>query len=66
MVSNYSKRAEKTDSKHPKQKRNKEKLMILSKCAICDTKKLRFIKEQKVSGLLSSLKTKTSLNQIFK
>ena len=29
--------------------------MLSSKCAVCDGKKLRFIKEQKASGLLSGL-----------
>ena len=38
--------------------------MILSECAVCDTKKSRFIKEQEVSGLLSSLRIKTPLSQI--
>ena len=31
--------------------------MLLSKCAVCDSKKSRFIKQQEVSGLLSSLDT---------
>ena len=53
---------EKTDSKNPRvANRNKEKLNSLSKCAVCDTKKLRFIKEQEASGLLSSLGIKTTL-----
>ena len=29
--------------------------MLLLKCAVCDSKKLKYIKEQKASGLLSSL-----------
>ena len=29
--------------------------MLLSKCAVCDSKELRFIKEQEASGLLSNL-----------
>ena len=29
--------------------------MLLSKCAVCDSKKSRFIKEQEVSGLLRKL-----------
>ena len=50
----------KTDSKNSKAaKANKRKLLILSKCAVCDSTKLRYIKEQ-VSGLFSSL----DLNQI--
>ena len=31
------------------------KLMILSKCAICGSKKSRFIKNQEAKGLLSKL-----------
>ena len=45
-------------------KTNKEKLVILSKCAVCDTEKLRFIKEQEASGLLKSIEIKTSLSKI--
>ena len=33
--------------------------MLLSKYAVCDSKKLKFIKEQEASGLLSSLRIKT-------
>ena len=33
--------------------------MFLSKCAMCDSKKLKFIKEQEASGLLSTLGIKT-------
>ena len=33
------------------------------KCAVCDSKKLKFIKEQETSGLLSSLGIKTALNK---
>ena len=32
--------------------------MILSKCAVRDSKKSKFIKKQEASGLLSSLGTK--------
>ena len=38
--------------------------MLLSKCAVCHSKKLRFIKEQEASGLLSSLGIKTPLSKI--
>ena len=38
--------------------------MLLSKCAVCDSKKLKFIKVQESNGLLSSLGTKTSLSKI--
>ena len=33
----------------------KGKPILLSKCAVCHSKKLRFIKEQEASGLSSSL-----------
>ena len=36
--------------------------MLLSKCAVCDIKKLKFIKDQEASGLFSSLGIKTSLS----
>ena len=38
--------------------------MILLKCTVFNTTKMRFIKEQEASGLLSSLGTKTSLRKI--
>ena len=38
--------------------------MILSKCAICGSKKSKFIKNQEAKGLLSSLGLKTSLSKI--
>ena len=38
--------------------------IILSKYVVCDNKKLKFIKEQEASGLLSSLGIKTPLNKI--
>ena len=37
---------------------------ILSKCAICGSKKLRFIKDQEAKGLLSNLSVKTSLSKV--
>ena len=38
--------------------------MILSKCAICGSKNSRFIKNQEVKGLLSSLGIRTPLSKI--
>ena len=38
--------------------------MILSKCAIRDSKKSRFIKNQEAKGLLSKLGIKTPLSKI--
>ena len=40
------------------------KAMILSKCAICGSKKSRFIKNQEAKGLLSNLCLKTSLSKV--
>ena len=38
--------------------------MLLSKCAICDSKKLRFIKNQEAKGLLSNLGIRTPLSKV--
>ena len=40
------------------------KIMILSKCAICNSKKSKFIKQQEAKGLLSKLYIKTPLSKI--
>ena len=40
------------------------KLMILSKCATCGSKKSKFIKKQEATGLLSKLGIKTPLSKI--
>ena len=32
------------------------KIMLLSKCAVCNSKKSKFLKEQEAKGLISSLK----------
>ena len=40
------------------------KIMILSKCAICGSKKSKFIKEQQAKRLLSNLGLRTSLDKI--
>ena len=40
------------------------KMMILSKCAICGSKKSRFIKKQEAKGLLSKLGIKTPLSKV--
>ena len=38
--------------------------MILSKCAICGSKKSRFIKNQEAKGLFSKLGIKTPLSKV--
>ena len=40
------------------------KTMILSKCAICNSKKSKFIKKQEAKGLLSKLGIKTPLSKM--
>ena len=45
-----------TESKNPKVvKTKKGRIMLLSKCAVCNSKKLKFGKEQEAKGLLSKL-----------
>ena len=65
MLSNCLKCRKNTESKNLKVVRDKNKrVMLLSKCAVCDSKKSKFIKEQEANGLLSSLGIKTSLSNI--
>ena len=40
------------------------KIMILSKCAICGSKKSRFINNQEAKGLLSKLGIKTPFSKL--
>ena len=50
---------------NPKIVRNRQnRLMIQSNCAICNSKKSRFIKEKKALGILSNLGIRTPLNQV--
>ena len=54
-----------TESKNSKVVRTKNgRIMPLSKCEVCDGKKLKFLKEQKVSGLVSSLGIKAPLSKV--
>ena len=39
--------------------------IVLSKCAICESKKSRFIKNQEAKGLLSNLGIKTALSKVL-
>ena len=44
-----------TESKNPKVVKTKNgRIMLFSKCEVCDSKKSKFIKEQEDRGLLSS------------
>ena len=38
--------------------------MVLSKCAICDSKKSKFIKNQEAKGLLSNLGVRKPLSKV--
>ena len=65
MLSYCLKCRKNTESKNPKSPRTKNgRIMLLSKCAVCGSKKSKFIKEQEASGLLSSLGIKTPLSKI--
>ena len=65
MLSYFLKYRKTTESKNSRvAKTNKGKQTIVSKGAVCDSKKLKSMKEQEASGLLNSLGIRTSLNQI--
>ena len=54
-----------TDSKNQKVARSKNgRIMLLSKCAVFDSKKSKFIKQTEATGLLSSLGIKTPSGKI--
>ena len=54
-----------TENINPKMVRTKNnRLMMLSKCAICNNKKYKFIKKQEARGLLSNLGIPTPLSKI--
>ena len=65
MLSSCLKCKKNTERINPKvSKTTNGKTMILSKCAICDSKKSKFIKEKQAKGLLSNLGIRTPLNKI--
>ena len=45
-------------------KSKNERSMVQSNCAICGSKKSRFIKEQQAKGLLSNLGIKTPVSKV--
>ena len=66
MLSYFMKCRKNTGSKNPKvEKTNIGKLILLSKCAVCHIKKLRFIKEHQASGLLKNFGLKIHLRKIL-
>ena len=65
MLSYCLKCKKNTESINPKvSKTSNGKTMVLSKCAICGSKKSKFIKDQQAKGLLSNLGLRTPLNKI--
>ena len=45
-------------------KTSNNRKMVLSKCAICGSKKSRFIKNEEAKGLLNNLGIKTTLSKV--
>ena len=65
MKSYYLKCRKDTENINPKLSSTSDgKAMILSKCAICGSKKSRFIKNQEAKGLLSNLSIRTPLSKV--
>ena len=53
------------ESKNPRIAKTKNaRVILLLKCAMCDSKKSKFIKKQEASVLLNSLGVRTSRGQI--
>ena len=56
MLSYCLKCKKSTEGKNPKVARTKNgRIMLLSKCSVCNSKKSKLLKEQEVKGLISSL-----------
>ena len=54
-----------THNIHPKMVKTKNnRLLMQSKCSVCETKKSRFLKKQDAKGLLSNLGIKIPLSKI--
>ena len=53
-----------TESIDPKVSATNDRTMILSTCAICGSKKSKFIKNQETNGLLSDLGIRTHLSKL--
>ena len=65
MLSYCLKCRKNTKIKNPNVVRMKNgRIMLSSKCVMCDSKKSKFIKVQIAGGLLSSLEIKTTLRKI--
>ena len=65
MFSNCLKCRKNTERKNAKVVKIKNgRIMLISKYAVCDSKKSKFIKEKEASGFLSSSGIKTPLSKI--
>ena len=65
MLSYCLKCKKNTESINPKiSATSNDKTIILSRCAICGSKKSKFIKKLEAKGLLSNLGTRTPLSKI--
>ena len=65
MLSHGFKCRKNAESKSTKVARTKNgRIMLISKYAVCDSKKLKFLIEQETKGLLSSVALKTPLIRI--
>ena len=65
MKSYYLKCRKDTENINPRvSKTSNNRTMVFSKCAICGSKKSRFIKDQEPKGLLSNLDIKTPLSKV--
>ena len=65
MLSYCLKCRKNTETKNLKVTRIKSgRMMLLSNCTVCDSKKLKFLKQQETSGLLSGLGINAPLNKI--
>ena len=64
MLSYCSKCRRNTEKKSKSCKIKNARMMLLSKCEVCEYKKLKYIKDQEATELLSSLGIKTPLGKI--
>ena len=65
MLSYCLKCRKNTESKNPKVTKTKNgRIMLLSKCEVCNSKNSKLIKQQETSELLSTWGTKAPLNKI--
>ena len=64
MLSYYCLKCRKNTESKKVAKAKIGRIMLLSKCALCDSKQSKFIKEQEAGGLLSSLGIKACLSKV--